>query len=99
VREPVKRIRGRKRKEMNAITLTANPLCVKCQKRGVVTPATEVDHVVALVNGGADDLANRQGLCDDCHTEKTRRDLGYRERSGCDASGLPTSPTHHWNAD
>ncbi|WP_316150448.1 HNH endonuclease signature motif containing protein [Cupriavidus sp. BIC8F] len=84
---------------MNAITLTANPLCVECQRLGVVSPATEVDHVVALVHGGADDLTNRQGLCADHHAEKTRRDLGQKERSGCDASGMPTSARHHWNAD
>jgi 5-methylcytosine-specific restriction protein A len=45
----------------------------------MLTAATQVDHVIALVNGGADDDSNRQSLCDDCHKAKTRDDVRIRD--------------------
>ena len=67
--------------------LAASPLCVMCKANGQVTLATEVDHIVALVNGGEDNHGNRQALCSECHKAKTRRDLGQRERVTFDADG------------
>lgn len=67
-----------------------------CQARGITRPAIEVDHVIALCNGGADDDSNLQGLCHDCHTAKTANDLGYKAK-GNDLNGLPTDANHHWN--
>ncbi len=75
------RIRGRKRQEIRQRLLRDNPLCVVCEKKGRVTLATEIDHTIALVNGGTDTDDNRQGLCADCHASKTRRDLGQSERT------------------
>ncbi len=72
-------------------------LCQACLERGVVTMATVVDHIIALVNGGDDSDSNKRALCDACHVEKTREDLGYRPSGACDASGMPTAPGHHWN--
>lgn len=66
-----------------------SPLCVMCQAKGRVAAATEVDHIVALVNGGTDTPDNRQALCGDCHAEKTRRDLGQRERPTIGLDGWP----------
>jgi 5-methylcytosine-specific restriction protein A len=54
-------------------------------KQGRVTLATQVDHIVALVNGGTDDRfddSNRQGLCDPCHDAKTALDLAEARRGG-----------------
>ena len=49
--------------------------------------ADELDHIVALTNGGADESDNRQGLCKQCHADKTLIDLGRTERTQFDASG------------
>ena len=59
--------------------------------------AVELDHVIALTNGGADDDSNRQGLCVACHKDKTRDDLGHGPARGCDADGWPVDPRHSWN--
>lgn len=41
-------------------------MCKKCGQR-----ATDVDHVIALKDGGTNDLWNLQSLCGDCHDRKT----------------------------
>lgn len=91
------RIRGRKLQRIRQSVLRSNPLCVHCQSAGRVTVATQVDHIVALVNGGTDTADNRQPLCDACHERKTRDDLGQRVRTGATHDGTPTDPTHHWH--
>lgn len=35
----------------------------------------EIDHIVALCNGGTDDVNNLQALCPNCHSTKTIHDL------------------------
>jgi 5-methylcytosine-specific restriction protein A len=82
------RIRGRRLQYTRALVLRQQPLCAHCMARGIVTEATVVDHVVALVNGGEDAIDNMQGLCVPCHEQKTRADLGQRTK-GCDANGIP----------
>lgn len=55
--------------------------CVICAS----TVQLEVDHKVALENGGGNDAANLATLCDGCHTIKTRMDHSlrrHREKSG-----------------
>ena len=42
-----------------------------CQKCGTVTLDLEVDHIVNLAQGGADDDSNLQALCVPCHKVKT----------------------------
>ena len=82
-----KRITGRRLQRIRKQVFGEQPLCVMCKAKGKVTLATEVDHIKALVNGGEDNHENRQALCSECHTEKTRRDLGQRERVTFDADG------------
>lgn len=91
-----KRLAGDAGVKRRARWLSSHPLCVHCLERGRYTAAEEVDHVVALGNGGEDDEGNLQSLCRPCHVQKTAADTGYRPR-GCDASGLPTDPRHPWN--
>ncbi len=93
---PVLRLRGRRLQERNAQFLAENPLCAECTKQGRVSPAAEVDHMVPLFKGGADEYSNWQGLCVPCHKVKTAKDMGYRH-TGNDASGQPTDPNHPWN--
>ena len=91
------RIRGRALQRIRQRFLRANPLCMSCYERGYAQAATQLDHIIALVNGGTDTQDNRQGLCDECHEAKTRIDLGLQPK-GCDANGLPLDAAHHWRA-
>lgn len=93
----LKRIRGREWQAIRSRVLRANPLCSRCSSVGKAVAATVVDHIVALTNGGTNDDSNLQPLCKPCHELKTRGDLGQRVRMGCDASGRPVDPMHHWN--
>lgn len=92
------RIRGRKLQRIREAHFSQNPLCVNCKAQGRVRPATQLDHIVALTNGGTDTEDNRQGLCLDCHEAKTRRDLGYGPSSACGVDGRPLDPSHPWNS-
>ena len=90
-----KRLRGRQLQRRNKRFLQENPLCVMCQARGRVSVAEEVDHIIPLYKGGADEWENLQGLCKACHAEKTARDMGY-QMGGCDVEGNPLSDDHWW---
>ena len=58
--------------------LKAHPLCVYCEAYGRVTMANELDHIVPLSRGGADDESNLQGLCSPCHKAKTAAEAAER---------------------
>ncbi len=75
--------------------LSEVPLCQYCPP-GVITPATEVDH---KNNDPADNSReNLVSTCKPCHSIKTMADLyGRPARMGCDESGNPINPSHHWN--
>lgn len=83
------RIRGRKLQRIRAAVLQANPLCVMCEAQSIVALATEVDHIIALVNGGKDEPANLQGLCHECHADKTAADMGHRPKVTVGLDGWP----------
>jgi 5-methylcytosine-specific restriction protein A len=95
------RIRGRTLQRIRRAWFTEHPLCAECERNGRVSLAVELDHIIALTNGGKDfdqdDGKNRQGLCKECHEKKTAADLGHKP-TGCDINGFPTDPRHHWNA-
>ena len=69
------RITGRRLQRIRREHFRASPLCAHCQAKGITRLATELDHVTPLHKGGRDDDSNRQGLCYDCHQDKTRTDL------------------------
>lgn len=88
----MKRIQGRAGQRIRARVLRANPLCVRCLEQDVVREAVQVDHVIALTNGGEEnkhDDANRQGLCAAHHAEKTRMDLGQKPKPWIGIDGYP----------
>lgn len=74
-------------------------LCRMCKAKGLLTPATDVDHITPKAKGGTDDASNRQSLCKPCHKAKTITENGGTPRLsvGFDSSGLPIDPAHHWN--
>ncbi len=61
--------------------LSKNPLCVKCEEQGILTPANEVDHIIPH-RGNQNlfwDQANWQSLCKSCHSKKTRKETNDRQ--------------------
>ena len=83
------RQRGRKWMERRAQHLRMHPLCVHCIRQSRVTAAQEVDHVIALANGGKDTDDNLQSLCIPCHQAKTAKDMGYTQRNTIGIDGWP----------
>ena len=79
-----KRVTGRRLQAMRAELFSNNPLCAECQKHGRVTLATQRDHIKPLAEGGADEIDNTQGLCDDCHDRKSEAERlrGVHRRAG-----------------
>jgi len=67
---------------MRRAQLQREPLCRECAKHDVTTAACEVDHVVALADGGTDDPDNLQSLCHDCHDVKSKAE--HRRRYNLD---------------
>lgn len=65
------RIRGSMLQTIRERWFRRFPLCVHCEAKGIVTAATELDHITELADGGADADPNRQGLCGPCHRAKT----------------------------
>lgn len=61
-------------RKLSELKRRRDPLCVNCERNGLVTPATCVDHIKPKSQGGTDDWANLQSLCDDCHRAKTQRE-------------------------
>ncbi|HCE39691.1 MAG: HNH endonuclease [Alcanivorax sp.] len=78
--------------------LAEHPLCVFCQRRGRVAAATVVDHIVP--HRGDQKLfwsrSNWQALCAPCHNRDKQRMERGGTLAGCDESGMPLDPNHHW---
>lgn len=75
-----KRVRGRKGQRIRRRVLEEEPLCRMCLAEGRTSASVVVDHVVPLSQGGSDDRANKQGLCDPCHDAKTQREAAEGRR-------------------
>lgn len=54
-------------------------LCVPCSTKGLVTQATQVDHITPKSKGGTDDESNCQSICVPCHEAKTLADEGKQQ--------------------
>ena len=91
------RIRGRILQRIRDYYFAQYPWCVSCLSHGKKVLATQLDHIVPLFKGGKDEDDNRQGLCDQCHDDKTREDLGWKQSTACDSDGNPLNSNHHWN--
>jgi 5-methylcytosine-specific restriction endonuclease McrA len=80
--QAVTRIRGRRLQERNARVLARQPLCAHCLKQDITRSAVEVDHITPLHLGGPDHESNLQGLCIECHEDKSageaRGRMGHR---------------------
>jgi 5-methylcytosine-specific restriction endonuclease McrA len=79
--------------------LRKHPLCVHCNEKGRVTPATVVDHKKPH-RGNLKlfwDKSNWQGLCKVCHDSWKQRLEKTGTVAGCNKDGIPLDPNHHWN--
>jgi len=65
------RIRGRQLQRLRKQLFDKQPLCVACQKQGLVRVATIPDHIQPLAEGGQDIEANTQALCQACSDAKS----------------------------
>ncbi len=63
-------------------------LCQVCLPRGLLTVGRTVDHIKPKAEGGTDDPANLQTICDDCHEAKT---LAEAMRARGIGDGMSTS--------
>jgi 5-methylcytosine-specific restriction enzyme A len=60
--------------------LRREPLCRMCAEQRLTTAATEVDHIVALTDGGTHAATNLRSLCKPCHSRRTARDHAFVRR-------------------
>ena len=71
---------SREQRINRAVMLRDGGLC-QAQLPGCTVLAVMVDHVVALSEGGADGMDNRQAICTQCHGTKTQEEAA-RGRNG-----------------
>jgi 5-methylcytosine-specific restriction protein A len=67
-------MRGRALQKERALFFRAHPLCAECERQGKITRAVHRDHIIPLAEGGLDIRENTQGLCESCHTVKTKEE-------------------------
>jgi 5-methylcytosine-specific restriction enzyme A len=63
---------------MRSFILAENPLCVLCKAKGKASASVEVDHIIPLHKGGADDPSNMQAVCVPCHRAKTFKEFSKK---------------------
>lgn len=66
-------------------------LCQVCQAEGRTRVGNEIDHIIAVTNGGTDDEDNLQVICSECHLEKNDKDLGHKPRVTTGLDGWPVA--------
>jgi 5-methylcytosine-specific restriction protein A len=76
----VTRITGRRLQALRYALFRRQPLCVQCLKDGRSTVATIRDHIQPIAEGGADDDANTQALCQRCSDAKTNEEAARGRR-------------------
>ncbi|WP_084638924.1 HNH endonuclease signature motif containing protein [Haliea salexigens] len=76
---------GAKWRQARAGYLAKHPICLHCERRGMVTTATDVDHIIPHKGDMRLfwDSSNWQPLCKRCHSTKTAaEDGGFGNRGG-----------------
>ena len=81
-------------KSLRLHILHRDPMCVYCKELGILTPATEVDHIIPVRDDEARafDSDNLQGLCKTCHDSVKAKEEERGYRLGCGPDGIP----HFW---
>ncbi len=64
-----------KHRNQRKIYLKNNPLCVNCERHGIIKEAIVFDHIIPLSldssNWAKWSFENKQGLCNSCHNKKS----------------------------
>lgn len=78
--------------------LADHPLCVMHLALGQSVVATVVDHITPHKGDHKKfwDPKNHQALCKRCHDMHKQRLERSGQVVGCDVSGVPVDPNHHW---
>lgn len=85
-----KRIRGRKGQQIRKRRLSrSNSMCEHCLPKGIMRPATVVNHKIPLAHGGEDVDDNTENLCGECDAIETAKWFSRRQAIGVD--GWPIS--------
>jgi 5-methylcytosine-specific restriction endonuclease McrA len=67
-------------RSLRAYKIQINPLCENCEKKGLTEPGREVDHIIAIKDGGNRlGLHNLQTLCRSCHASKSAKEREARK--------------------
>jgi len=62
-------------RNLRAMFIANNPMCVGCEEKGTIRAGWLVDHIIPISQGGAAlDEANLQTLCKHCHAVKTGKE-------------------------
>ncbi len=90
---------GRAWQKYRLTFLREHPLCQMHLAIGGVVQATVVDHIVPHKGNQSLfwDSKNHQAVCKPCHDRHKQRLEKSGVLVGCDESGLPFDPGHHWN--
>ena len=85
-------------RRLSAWQRTQQPLCEMCLELGVVTEATEVDHVVPLSEdwGRRLDPTNLASICGECHGRVKQRQERTGKVIGNNAEGEPMDRNSAW---
>ena len=57
-------------RKLRIFIINREPICRICREQ----LTQEIDHIIRKADGGTDDLENLQGLCRECHSNKTARE-------------------------
>jgi 5-methylcytosine-specific restriction protein A len=76
--EPRRWIHSPRWRKSREIHLRQYPLCVACERQGMITGATQVDHVIPHKGDYKLfwDQSNWQSICEPCHSRKTAAEVG-----------------------
>ena len=63
-------------RNIRALVLSQQPLCLCCKHYGATRPAHDVDHIYPISHSPtlATTISNMQGLCKSCHSRKTQHE-------------------------
>jgi 5-methylcytosine-specific restriction protein A len=87
----IPRLRGRALQAQRKRVWLKDPLCARCRLITAFPSGFELDHIIALVNGGTNDDSNMQVLHHACHEAKTNEDLGYTPKTATGLDGFPVA--------
>lgn len=75
------------------------PVCRYCLQQGQPVAVQVVDHIIPHRGDEAlfFDPNNLQSLCKLHHDSTKQREERTGQALGCDASGIPLDPGHHWH--